>query len=176
MDRDRRRAADVANSMDVARRGEPGDVAGGVCAAPDLDQALAFLVEPEELFVLDALDYSEDAPGHVIVDRRHLPGPPHESDDRERAVGLAVEQVAPISLGVPGLFLRSEEVRGRETALQRFSHEPSRRPPVLMLFNCSPNGGHQLADPRRVCGGERNHWRYRRPVERRLIALLTIHL
>lgn len=46
------------------------------------------------LFVLDALDDTEHAPGDVIVDRRHLPGAPDQREDREAPVRLAVEQVA----------------------------------------------------------------------------------
>ena len=58
----------------------------------DAQQAEVFV--DEELLVLDALDDTEDAPGHVVVDRRDLPGAPDEADDRERAVRLGVQGVA----------------------------------------------------------------------------------
>src|SRR5262249_61687663 len=59
-----------------------------------LHEARWLLDAPEHLFLLDALNHSERAPGHVIVDRGYLMGAPGQRDDREAPVGLAVERVA----------------------------------------------------------------------------------
>ena len=50
----------------------------------------------EEVLVLDTLDDAERAPGDVVVDPGDLPGPPDQSDDRERAVGLDVQGVGAV--------------------------------------------------------------------------------
>jgi hypothetical protein len=73
--------------MDVTRRREAAHLARQVRARPGLDEAVPLLVEREQLFVLNALDDAEHAPGHVVVGRRHLAGLPDEGDDREAPVG-----------------------------------------------------------------------------------------
>ncbi len=74
------------------------------------DQAFALLVEREELLVLDALDHREDAPGHVVVDGRHLSRLPDEGDDRERPVGCNMERIALVALRVAAALLGGEHV------------------------------------------------------------------
>jgi hypothetical protein len=70
--------------MSPGRR-EAADIADLVLAAADRIE-----IGVERLLVLDTLDDAEHAPRHVVVDARHLPGPPDQSDDGERSVGLDV--------------------------------------------------------------------------------------
>jgi hypothetical protein len=71
----------------VAGWSEPADFARAIRPDPRFDETASAFVEREELLLLDALDHSEHAPGHVIVDRRHLPWLPDQGDDRLRPRG-----------------------------------------------------------------------------------------
>jgi hypothetical protein len=119
--------------MDVAGRREPAHLPGQVHGVARLDEAAPLLVELEELLVLHPLDDPEHAPGHVIVDRRHLSGSPDKGDDREASIGLGVEHVAPVVLGVPGSLLRPEDAWRRKLTLQFRGHQPGRLPPAGVL-------------------------------------------
>ena len=65
--------ARVVDAVDVAGRREAADVADVVVALADQVE-----VGVEELLVLDALDDAEHAPRQVVVDARHLAGPPDQ--------------------------------------------------------------------------------------------------
>src|SRR4051812_47380226 len=93
VNRDRRGFGRVVDAVDIAGRRESVDIADMVVAAADHVE-----VGVEQILVLDALDDAEHAPGHVVVDARHLPGPPDQGDDRERTVGLDVQSVAAIAV------------------------------------------------------------------------------
>jgi hypothetical protein len=116
--------------MDVAGRREAVDVAGSIRAAARLDQALVLLVQSEELLVLDALDDAEHAPRHVVVEGRQLPGPPDERHDREGSVGLGVEHMASIAVGITAALFGGEDVCRREPALELGGHQHRRLLPV----------------------------------------------
>jgi hypothetical protein len=72
-------AAVLWTPVDAAGRRESADVADVVVAAADEGE-----VGVEQLFVLDALDAADHTPRQVVVDARHLSGPPDQGDDRER--------------------------------------------------------------------------------------------
>src|SRR3954447_9989663 len=91
--RDRGLLAGVVDAVDVARRREAADIADVVVARPDRVE-----VGVEQLLVLDALDDAEHAPRDVVVDARELAGPPDESDDRERPVGLDVQRMTGVAV------------------------------------------------------------------------------
>ena len=80
-------------------RHETGDRAGRVLPAGDLGQERP--AGRDDLHVLGALKHAGDAPGYVIVDGRHLAGPPHHGSDRERAVRLGVQPVGLVPGRVP---------------------------------------------------------------------------
>src|SRR5262245_34559182 len=111
MDRDRDAVAYIADTVDVSGRGEAAHVAGPVRALACFNQTVVGLVEREKLFILNALDDSEDAPGHVVVNRCHLPGAPHERDDGEGAVSLRMEHMTSEPRFVSQSLLGREEIR-----------------------------------------------------------------
>ena len=95
----------VVDAVDVARGREAADVADVVVALADEVE-----VGVEQLLVLDALDDAEHAPGQVVVDARDLAGAPDEADDRERVVGLDVQDVAAVGLGRAEALLGGQHV------------------------------------------------------------------
>src|SRR5262249_17781080 len=156
VDRDRGAVADVADPMNVSRRREAADVAGLVGTAPSPDEARAAIVEPEQLLVLRALNDSEHAPRDVIVDRRRLPGPPDEGDDREGAVGLGVDHVAPVAVRVPGPLPGREDRGGRKRAFERPGHAAPGFLPIALHSDGCPYSGNE--PPSFGCG---RHCSYR---------------
>src|SRR4029077_4293502 len=81
----------VAGWREAAYGPGRGDVAGG-------EPAHATAVgQREDLLVLAPLEDACDAPGHVIMDHRLLPGHPDHGRYREAAVGFGVQQVALIA-------------------------------------------------------------------------------
>jgi hypothetical protein len=91
------------DAVDVAGWGEAADVARVVVAGADRVE-----LGVVELFVLDPLQYADDAPDDVVVDAGGLTGPPDQAEDGAGAVGLGVQEVAG---GRSGLPLRSSAVR-----------------------------------------------------------------
>ncbi len=88
------------DSVDVAGWREPADVADVVVAAANRIE-----VGVKQLFVLDALDHAEHTPRQVIVDARHLPGPPDQGNDREQAAGLDVQSMTAVAVWRPSSLL-----------------------------------------------------------------------
>ena len=119
---------------------------------PRLDEALVLLVEPEELLVLDALDHAEHAPGHVIVDRRHLAGAPDEADDGEAPVGLDVEHVAAVTVRIADPLLGGEDAGRGQVAAQIVRHQLGGAPPVSVELDRGADRVHQLVQLRRRNG------------------------
>src|ERR1700751_794592 len=68
--------AGVADAVDVTRRREGANGPGRVHVAGGEIERLAAGVQREDLLVLAPLQDTGDAPGHVIVDHRLLPGHP----------------------------------------------------------------------------------------------------
>ena len=104
--------------MDVAGWGKAAYVPGPICILPGRDKALVGRVDPEKLFILDSLNYSEDAPGHVVVNRCDLSRAPDERDDGEGAVGLGMEHMTPKPCLVTLPLLGGEGSGWRKMALQ----------------------------------------------------------
>src|ERR1700733_13745189 len=76
VDRDRDALTAVAHLVNVTGRRESTDLTDVVLAAADLGQVLPVARQSVYLLVLGALDDAEHAPGHMVVDRSHLPRPP----------------------------------------------------------------------------------------------------
>jgi hypothetical protein len=133
--------------------GANAHIAGPVRGAPHLHEALPFLVEREQLLVLRPLDYAEDAPGDVIVDGRHLAGAPRERDDRERSVGLGVQEVAAVVVGVSDPLLNREHVRRRETPVELVRDDPGGLVPVGVPAHRGPNAPHEPVERSLRAGG-----------------------
>ena len=85
------------------------DAAHGLQAAlaVDLDGAVARLA-------LAALVDADDAPRHVVMDRRALPGQPHERDDRQPPARRDVQKVLAIALLVGDAVLGGQPAVVRE--------------------------------------------------------------
>src|SRR5271166_2942129 len=103
--------AGVANAVDVAGRGEAAHGPGRVHVAGGERERAAAVGEGEDLLVLEALQDGGHAPGHVVVDHGLLPGQPDHGCDRERAVGLGVEQMTLIAGRVAMPKGRGQQVR-----------------------------------------------------------------
>jgi hypothetical protein len=148
MDRDRGVIAHVTDAVNVARWREAVHVSGSVRTGSRLDEASSLLVECEELLVLDALNDSEHAPRHVVVNRRHLSRPPDQRHDREASVGLGVERVAAVALRVTDPLLGGEHIGRREMAPHLSRDEPGGLPPVGVPVDDGADRAHQLVQAR----------------------------
>src|SRR5688500_11080012 len=83
------------------------------------------------------------------MDERHLSRAPEECDDREAAVGLRVEHVAPVGLGGPGPSLGGEDAWRGWVPLQLGRYELGRLLPAGALAHRFTDGGCELIQPRR---------------------------
>src|SRR5215218_1136693 len=142
VDRDRGLLGGVAHAVDVAGRRETADVADVVVALAEQVQ-----VGVEELLVLDALDDAEGAPGDVIVDARELAGPPDETDDRERSVGLHVQGVAAVAVRRAEALLGGQHVRGRQVPAQLVGDELRGLGPAGLALYGGADAGDEWAQP-----------------------------
>src|SRR5215207_179923 len=142
VDRDRRRLASVAHAVDVAGRREAADVADLVLVVADQVE-----VGVEQLLVFGSLDDAEHAPGDVIVDPGHLPGPPDQRDDRERSVGLDVQRVGAVVVGCAEALLGAEDLRGGQVPAQLVGDELRGLGPVGMALHGGADTGDEWAQP-----------------------------
>src|SRR5450755_1754663 len=131
---DRDVVAPVAYPVDVARRGEPADLA----------EAAAVLADRVQLLELDALQDAEHAPGDVVVDGRHLARPPDQGDDGERAIGLGMDDVRAVAVRVALAFLRSQDLRAGQIPPQLIRHEHGGLLPVGVPPRGAADSGDQL--------------------------------
>src|SRR5918996_915678 len=128
--------------MDVPWRCEAADVADVVGAPPDQVE-----VGVEQLLVLDALDDSERAPRDVIVDARELAGPPDQSDDRERSVGLDVQRVADVVVRRAEALRGGQHVRGGQVPAQLVGDELRGHGPAGVALDGGADSGDEWAQP-----------------------------
>ena len=101
----------VAHPVDVAGRGEAAHRPGRVDVPSHKFERAVAVGQREDLFVLTTLQDAGDAPGHVVVNHRLLPGQPDHCRHRERAVRLGVEQVALVAGRVSAPQRRGQEGR-----------------------------------------------------------------
>src|SRR5690348_4496510 len=85
--------AGVADAVDVAGWRESAHGPGRVDVAGGEPERATAVGQREDLLVLAPLKDTRNAPGHVIMDHRLLPGHPDHDRDREAAVGFGVQQV-----------------------------------------------------------------------------------
>jgi hypothetical protein len=130
------------HAVDVAGRREAADVADVVVGRADQVE-----VGVEELLALDALDDAEHAPGDVVVDPGDLPGPPDQSDDRERSVRLDVQVVGDVVVGRAEPLLGGQDVRGGEVQAQLVGDEPRGLGPVGVALDGGADAGDERAQP-----------------------------
>src|SRR5215207_8945872 len=143
VDRDRRRLAGVAHAVDVAGRREAADVADLVLVVADQVE-----VGVEQLLVFGSLDDAEHAPGDVVVDPGHLPGPPDQGDDRERAVRLGVERVRAVVVGGAETLLCGQHFRAGQVPAQLVGDELRGLGPAGMALHGGADTGDEWAQPR----------------------------
>src|ERR1700733_1090836 len=152
--RDRYVGAVIADPVDVTRRREAAHLTGPVDVPADLGQRGPAVAQREQLFVLGTLHHAGHAPGDVVVDRRLLPGPPHQRADRERPVRLGVQGMADISVRAALSLAGGQDVRAGQVQPQLIGDQLGRPLPVGVLPGGTAYRGYQVggtAGPHCAC-------------------------